>query len=264
MKIKYSPLSVISFFSAVAFRAFGVPSSHGGVADIGFLTCVLLCILFIWANTRKREFLSVCGVQGKSRKSIAVFSVVGCVGFFADFMFNALRIHSIASSNQGYTVVSLVTYGITGIIAIVCAVCMVMVAMSFSRNTRYDFRELRVLNIAPLLWAIFKGASSLQEFSQILDLDAAVGYITVVFSILSFFCFAKEVDNDGNAYGFSAFSFKSFGCISVLNLFCQMVNAVTNRGDMLGANTISSYIMLCVGLFSFSVGRSISQNSKAE
>ena len=39
MKIKYSPLSVISFFSAVAFRALGVFSSHGGVADIGFLTC---------------------------------------------------------------------------------------------------------------------------------------------------------------------------------------------------------------------------------
>lgn len=264
MKIKYSPLSVISFFAAVAFRAFGALSSHSGVANIGFLTCGLLCILFIWANTHKREFSSVYGVQGKSRKSIAVFSVVGCVGFFADFMFNALRIHSIVSSNQGYTVVNLVTYGITGIIAIICAVCMVMVAMSFSRNTRYDFRELRVLNIAPLLWAMFKGASSLQEFSQILDLDAVVGYITVIFSILSFFCFAKEVDNDGNAYRFSVFSFKSFGLISVLNLFCQTVNAVTNQGDMLGVNTISSYIMLCVGLFSFSVGKSISQNSKAE
>ena len=170
MKIGYSQISLLSFLIAIVLKAVSVFAVDCTAVSVGFFVAVLLGLVLIGIDAfRQKHFAPTFVFENKIHLSF--WAVLGSVGFFVDFVSDSLRLYGIVKDGDYNFVVGAVTVGFEGAFAIISSICMIMVALSFVKNARYDFRELKLLNVFPLLWAVLKGVALLSQIEHNFSLN---------------------------------------------------------------------------------------------
>lgn len=262
MKIGYSQISLLSFLAAIVLKAVSVFTVDCTAVSVGFFVAVLLGLVLMGVDAfRQKNFAPAFNFENKFHLSF--WAVLGCVGFFADFVSDSLRLYDIVKDGGYNFVVGALTVGFESVFAIISSICMVMVALSFSKNARYDFRELKLLNVFPLLWAVLKGVALLSQIEHNFSLTETAMYVAVISAIGAFYFFAKEVDNKKGAFASSVFSFKAYGCSATLYFACQVVDAVFDVSSIDEGFVLSCTAFL-TGAFLYFLEKSIRHYKKID
>lgn len=264
MKIGYSQISLLLFVIAIVLKAISVFAFESVFLTVGFFAAVVIGIVLIGAETfRQKKFADAFVFENKFH--ISFFSILASVGFFVDFVSDSLELYSVAQDG-GYNVVAVgaSVVGFECLLALVSAACMIMVSLSFSKNTRYDFRELKILNIFPLLWAILKGIALLSDIGQSFSQTEAVKYIAVISCIAAFYFFAKEVDCKDGASACSVFFFRCFAYFAVLYFICMLCDILTKQTEAFDRSFVLSLSILLNGVFSYFLEKNILSHTKID
>lgn len=263
MKIGYSQISLLLFIIAIVLKAISVFAFESVFLTVGFFAAVVIGIVLIGAETfKQKKFADAFVFENKFR--ISFFSILASVGFFVDFVFDSLELYSVAQDGEYNVAVGASVIGFEGLFALVSAACMIMVSLSFSKNTRYDFRELKILNIFPLLWAILKGIALLSDIGQSFSQTEAVKYIAVISCIVAFYFFAKEVDGKDGASACSVFSFRCFAYFAVLYFICMLCDILTKQTEAFDRSFVLSLSILLNGVFSYFLEKNILSHTKID
>lgn len=263
MKIGYSQISLLLFVIAIVLKAISVFAFESVFLTVGFFAAVVIGIVLIGAETfRQKKFADAFVFENKFR--ISFFSILASVGFFVDFVSDSLELYSVVQDGGYNVAVGASVIGFEGLLALVSAACMIMVSLSFDKNTRYDFRELKILNIFPLLWAILKGIALLSDIGQSFSQTEAVKYITVISCIAAFYFFAKEVDGKDGASACSVFSFRCFAYFSVLYFICILCDVLTKQTEAFDRSFVLSLSILLNGVFAYFLEKNILSHTKID
>lgn len=263
MKIGYSQISLLLFVIAIVLKAISVFAFESVFLTVGFFAAVVIGIILIGAETfRQKKFADAFVFENKFR--ISFFSILASVGFFVDFVSDSLELYSVVQDGGYNVAVGASVIGFEGLLALVSAACMIMVSLSFGKNTRYDFRELKILNIFPLLWAILKGIALLSDIGQSFSQTEAVKYIAVISCIAAFYFFAKEVDGKDGALACSVFSFRCFAYFSVLYFICILCDVLTKQTEAFDRSFVLSLSILLNGVFAYFLEKNILSHTKID
>lgn len=263
MKIGYSQISLLLFVIAIVLKAISVFAFESVFLTVGFFAAVVIGIILIGAETfGQKKFADAFVFENKFR--ISFFSILASVGFFVDFVSDSLELYSVAQDGGYNVAVGASVIGFEGLLAIVSAACMIMVSLSFGKNTRYDFRELKILNIFPLLWAILKGIALLSDIGQSFSQTEAVKYIAVISCIAAFYFFAKEVDGKDGASACSVFSFRCFAYFAVLYFICILCDVLTKQTEAFDRSFVLSLSILLNGVFAYFLEKNILSHTKID
>lgn len=263
MKIGYSKISLLLFVIAIVFKAISVFAFESVFLTLGFFASAVIGIILVGAETfGQKKFADTFAFENKFH--ISFFSILASVGFFVDFVSDALELYSVVENSEYNVAAGAAVIGFEGLFAIVSAACMIMVSLSFGKNTRYDFRELKILNIFPLLWAISKGIALLSDIGQSFSQTEAVKYIAVISCIAAFYFFAKEVDGKDGASAFSVFSFRCFAYFAVLYFICILCDVLTKQTELLDRSAVLSLSVLLNGIFVYFIEKNILSHTKID
>lgn len=261
MKIGYSQISLLLFVASIIFKAVGTFASASPVLSVLFFVCLFLGIALIAVETfGQKNFAPAFNFENKFHLSF--FAAAAALGLFADFVSDALALYGIVNGDGYNIAVGAVTVGAQGAFALLGAVCMIMVSLSFKKDTRYDFRELKLLNISPLLWAVSKGVLMLTELENGFSATEVVRYIAVISAIAAFFFFAKEVDSKGGAAAVSVFSFRMFAYFAVMYFICRLCDMLGTKLSPIDGDSFFSYTMLLTGAFAYFLEKNILSYTK--
>lgn len=263
MKIGYSQISLLLFVIAIVLKAISVFAFESVFLTVGFFAAAVIGIVLVGAETfRQKKFADAFAFENKFH--ISFFSILASVGFFVDFVSDSLELYSVVE-NGGYNVaVGASVIGFEGLFAIVSAACMIMVSLSFNKNTRYDFRELKLLNAFPLLWAVSKGIALLSDIGQNFSQTEVTEYIAVISCIAAFYFFAKEVDGKNGASAFSVFSFRCFAYFAVLYFVCTFCDALGGQTALLERDSALALSILLNGVFVYFFEKNILSHTKID
>lgn len=262
MKIGYSQISLLSFLIAIVLKAVSVFAVDCTAVSVGFFVAVLLGLVLMGIDAfRQKHFAPAFVFENKFHLSF--WAVLGSVGFFVDFVSDSLRLYGIVKDGDYNFVVGAVTVGFEGAFAIISSICMIMVALSFVKNARYDFRELKLLNVFPLLWAVLKGVALLSQIEHNFSLTETAMYLTVISAIGAFYFFAKEVDNKNGAFASSVFSFEVYGFSATLYFVCQVLDAVSDA-SLIDEGFVLSCTAFLTGAFVYFLEKSIRHYTKLD
>lgn len=262
MKIGYSKISLLLFVIAVAFKAISVFAFESVFLFAGFFVSAFLGVVFLAAETfRQKEFADAFVFENKFH--ISFFSALASVGFFVDFVFDLLKFYSVIEDKNYNTVVDTVVISLEGLFAIVSTACLIMVSLSFGKSTRYDFKELKIINAFPLLWAVLKGVSLLSNIPQGFLPTSTIKYIAVITCIAAFYFFAREVDGEHGASPYSVFSFRCCSYFAVLYFICVLCDFLNGQAVVQDDFVLSVSILLN-GVFVYFLEKNILSYTKID
>ncbi len=184
----------------------------------------------------------------KKINSVADSAFVAGIGFLIDFVNSAATTVSALTSKRiifalaGANAVSLV-------FALLSSLYFITVFLSY-KYTSYDFRKLRYLHFAPLLWALAKsGLVILNAVTFREDVFSSVKGLMLIFAVLFFFSFISEIENKEGAK--KAFVF-FLGAFSYLCLLLFLIGIFALRyGKFAPISDNSAFFLTSLCLFFF-------------
>lgn len=256
----YSLLSVLFFFTSVALRI-AVPFFNLSLGlNIAFYACAGIGAVFI--------VLASIGIENTSKpfelngnKLLGILSYIASLGFFVDFVSQAIAIYTSLNSS-GFKLFS-VLFPLCAGSAMSFASCFYFftIGMSYG-DSSYDFRKLKILHIAPILWAIANVLGIMTEaISPLKEVNSTLKYIAFIFAILYFYFFSKETFNNENAKRLTVSMAGLFSYVSILFFVDCAMLALTKNADVFDKNIVLGVTLLLVSLFALFHQRSIKKGA---
>ncbi len=194
MKNQYHLISFLLFLLCVGVRLASVIAGASTALMIIFYIALAVGIVFLALDSfGKKKYASA--FIFKNRFHLNVFSALCCAGFFVDFVSGAVNVYQTLAGSLYIARAPFVSMCVSTVMALLSSFYFVLVSSSFA-NSNYDFRKLRALHFAPLLWGLFRLFAILDEVPNLLQSDAPVlKHIVLIFITCAFFFFAFEVDS---------------------------------------------------------------------
>lgn len=256
----YSLLAVLFFVISSVLRIVAPLIGVSNGINIAFYVCLavggLLIILGAVGEDNANKAFEI-----ENKVDLKVFGYLSAIGFFIDFVHQATRIYSYFQED-GYKSLS--------IIVPICVACVMALASSFYFFTigmsygdfGYDFRKLRVLHIAPMLWAIANALGIMTEaISPLKEVNSTIKYATLVVAVLYYYFFAREIDNESSAKkAFVMFS-RMLPYLAVVLFIDRVMLLLTKNADMFDKNSVAGLSILLISLFALFHQRSIKKGA---
>lgn len=263
MKKGYSRFVLMSFVLAVVFRTLLSFLSPNIVFVILFYLSFVAGIVLLGLETfKQKEFANAFNLE--NRFHLGFFGALAGVGAFADFLSTVFEIYNLASKGDGNILAAGIPLGFECLFAFVSVLCFAMVSMSFSKSKRYDFRQLKFLNLAPLIWLTSKGIATLSTIVDISKIDNALAYISIAFGMLAFYYFARETENDKGASAICVFCFRAFTFVAIMMFVSRLELVLSGSASPVDRDTIFALTISFVGLFVYFLEKNIFAYTKLD
>ena len=181
-------------------------------------------------------------------KAVADSAFFAGIGFLADFVNSAVGLVSALTSKRiifalaGANAVSLV-------FALLSSLYFIAVFLSYKYDS-YDFRKLKHLHFAPLLWALARaGMIILNAVTFREDVFSSVKGLMLIFAILFFFSFISEIENEGGAKKAFVFFIGAFSYLCLLLFMIGFFALRYHKFALLSENSAFCLTSLCLFFF---------------
>lgn len=252
MKNQYHLISFVLFLICVGARFVSELSGSSIVFTCLIYASLVLGIVFLALDSFKQGgFASV--FVFKNRFHLNIFAIIASVGFFVDFVAGAVNMYSTLFDSTYIAIPPFIALCMATVMALLSSFYFVLVSSSFA-GSKYDFRKLKVLHFAPLLWGISRVFAILDEAPSILQDDVTIlKYTVLIFVTCAFFFFAFEVESEDGARKATVFFFRAFyytGIAYFINMLILLLgrNTSLNVYDCIFALTtlfISGFVYFC-------------------
>ena len=249
--------------AALGLRAYMLLSGSEVIPAYAVYACLCGALgLIAWECSRNREYAPVFVFE--NRFHLDVFAGVAAVGFFTDFV---VYCHVIYQSllTGGYRLYAVFAaqclIGISALLA--CFYCSAM-ALSF-HSGRYDFRTLKLLHAAPLMWAIGHmltlvaavgdGALSVNELFRYAAITAALGF---------FFLLAFELESDRGARRLTVFFARIFSVLATVYFLDTVMLLAARKIERFSEDTALAAVVMMISGFAFFLEKNILAHTTTE
>lgn len=258
----YSFFALLTFFVAVALRLFMIISGHiGGTSTVLYYLSVAAGIILLAKDTFGTKTFG-CAFEYKNGFHLNLLALLCSAGFFTDFVYTAVRLFMMADDGiKKYTLAVVVPMICGGVCALLCSFYFIMIYLSFSSAT-YDFKKLKIIHIAPILWSVSKilGVLTLPvQFGS--DLDVILKYIVLISVLCAFYCFATEVSNEKESMPLSVFTFRCSFYTAILFFFDRIMLLMAKQAELGSEDGMLSITLLGIGVFLYFFEKNIIAHS---
>lgn len=246
----YSLFAIISFFAAVGLRLsmllFDLPETFG----IAYYALIAFGVVLIAVDSfRIKKYAAA--FEFKNNFHLNAFSYLASFGFFADFVHSCVRIFLSAQDGSYKRLIFFIPLCMICLFALLSCFYFYTVGLSFG-DKNYDFRELKVLHLAPLFWAASQMLTVMQQaisFSR--DIDSVIKYTMLIFSVCFFFCFASEIESSSGAKPSTMFLARAYSYMSVIFFIERLMLLLSGRAQISDNDGIFAVSVLFICLFVF-------------
>lgn len=248
----YSLFAIISFFAAVGLRLsmllFDLTKAFGIVYYIMIAAGVILIAV---DSFKQKNYAGAFGF--KNDFHLNAFSYLASLGFFVNFVYSCVKIFISAQDGSYKSLTYFIPLCLICIFALLSCFYFYTVGLSFG-DKNYDFRELKIMHLAPLFWV---GAHMLSVMHQAVsisrDINSVIKYAMLISGICFFYCFAGEIQSSGGAKPSTVFLARAYSYLSVMFFIDRLMlllsgNAAIGDGDGLLAVSV---LLICTFVFFF-------------
>lgn len=164
-------------------------------------------------------------------KAVSVFSMLCCAAMFYDFVIQCLNCYNYTSKSSYVALNKIIPMVLCGVFALLSAVYFAVIGISFS-SSRYDFRQVRVFGLFPLLWALCGVFTDLTDYTGgIFDEESVLKSLMLLFAMLFFLFFAGTAEDFENAAKLKAlvFSGLSYGMLCTVACVPRFIAFISRR-----------------------------------
>lgn len=254
----YSLLSSVFFIVALVLRLVMFLADYSTTAGIFFYLFTALGIACIGLEVKNQNNLSKA-FEFNNNYHLNLFSYIASLGFFICFVNQCINIFK--SVENG--VYNMPTYFVP-----ICVICLFAllscfyfytVGMSYG-DRGYDFRELKLLHFAPIVWSVaFVLSVMTMAISPLREIDSTLKCIVLVFSVVFFYFFASEIVSDKPAKKATVFFSKAFAGLSIMFFVDMVMLLITRNIKPYDNDFILSISLLMISLFVFFFERNITK-----
>lgn len=256
----YSLLSIVFFVVGIALRiAVPLLSLSTGI-NVAFYICACVGAGFIILGAVS-ENISAKAFEINDKSKLNLIAFATSVGFFIDFVHQAVLIFSTLQGDGYKGFSNLAPPIVASLMAIASSFYFFTIGMSYS-DFGYDFRRLKVLHIAPVLWAIANSLGVMTEaISPLKEVNSTVKYVTLIVSVFYFYFFSKEVDNNENAGKIFVMLSRLFSYFALMFFVDRLMLLLTKNANLLDKNSVLGASVLLISLFALFHQRTIKKGA---
>jgi hypothetical protein len=248
----YSLFAIIIFFAAVGLRLFMLLCELSKTYAIAYYVMLAFGVMLIAFDSFKNKDYPPA-FEFKNNFHLNGFSYLASLGFFVDFVHNCVRLFVSAQDGSYKNLTYFIPICLSCLFALLSCFYFYTIGLSYG-DKNYDFRELKVLHIAPLFWSVAQVFSIMQQaisFSR--NVDSVVKYAMLVFAVCFAFCFASEIESSKGAKPITLFLARGYSYLSVMffiNRFMLLLSGNANINDDDGIFAVS-VLLICAFVFFF-------------
>lgn len=263
MKKGYSRFVLLSFVLAVVFRTLLSFLSPNTVFVVLFYVFFLAGIVLLGVESfSQKEFANAFNLENKFH--LGFFGALAGIGAFVDFLSSVFGLYSLVSGEKENILAAGIPLGFECVFAFSSVLCFAMVSMSFSKSRRYDFRQLKFLNLSPLFWITSKGIVTLSSIVDVGVIDNALVYISIVFGMLAFYYFARETENDNGAGALCVFCFRAFTFVALMMFVSRLELVLKGYSSPIDRESLFALTISFVGIFVYFLEKNIFAYTKLD
>lgn len=255
--------ALMSFVVAVTFRTLLSFLPSITIFTALFYIFFVSGIVLLGVETfKQKEFANAFNFENKFHLNF--FGALAGVGLFIDFISSIFGLYSLFADKSHNALATGIPLGFECVLAFLGILCFWMVSASFSKGRRYDFRQLKYLNIAPLFWITSKGIVTLSNIADISEIDNVLMYLSIIFGMLTFYYFARETESVTGATASCIFYFRVFTFVALMMFISRLeliLGGVASVGDR---NSLFAITILLVGAFVYFLEKNIFAYTKLD
>ena len=255
--------TVLLIAAALGVRLYSLVSGKAGVLDNVFYLFILTAVILVaWECFQHKSYARV--FMFENRFHLNVFSYLAAFGFFAEFISLCHMIYQSIESGA---------YNIFSYFAPQCLICvsallssfyLCAVALSFG-SKRYDFRTMRLIHLVPLIWAIGRMLTLIENVDTLQgNPNTVVKYAVLVFALCFTFMLAYEVERTEGAKRITVFFTRAFSLLAEIFFFDSLMLLLAGKTKLNAPDTVLSFSLLLISSFAFFLEKSIISNSNTE
>jgi hypothetical protein len=253
----YSSFAIISFFAAIGLRLVMLLFDlSGAFTAIYYLLIVLGIALIAFDSFNQKEYSPA--FEFKNNFHLNIFSYLASFGFFVDFVHNCVRMFFSAQDGSYRNLIYFVPVCFTCLFALLSCFYFYTVGLSFG-DKNYDFRELKVMHLAPLFWSVTHVLTVMhQAVSVKWDIDAVVKYVMLIFGVCFFFSFASEIESKSAAKASTLFLARSYSSLCIIFFINRLMLLLSSNASISDGDSVFAVSLLLICTFVFFFEKNIS------
>ena len=238
------------------------------VSAIALFVCIVLrglCLIFNWGHAGNYAFYALIGVTvaavayrsfkqkeykkaSELKNDLKPYAVGAAIGFILEFI-NCVITACVIAESEHKSYIALIALIIGGVFALLSSLYMIAVSLSCGK-TSYDFRTLRFLHLAPLLWAIAELVYLIPNAPNFKsDVFSVLKICALIFGILFFYMFIVELENENGAKPQTVFVSKAFAYFALLLFFSRAFEVMSKNAQLAADESLFALSILLIGLF---------------
>lgn len=254
-------LCLLLFLAAIGFRI-ALFFVGGVVLTICFYVAFLLGFVMLGIDSMKPvEYANA--YSGANTFHLNVLAFVAGVGMFVDFISDAIFAYKTYDSGSISAIV-FVPLCVSCFLALLSSFYFIMLAISFG-SSNYDFRQLKLLHIVPLLWSISR-LMCFASFSLSLSQNdgSILKLVVLVFAIGAFFSLSFEVENKSSLHKITMLFIRALYYSGTLYFINELMLLLGGSVAFSYDDGLLSVSLLFISAYMFFLEKSIISNSKLE
>ena len=219
------------------------------------LTLLMLCIISLKGGEYAPAF------EFKNSFRLDVFAHLSAASFIILCALYVFEIYQFVSGGR-FTAFRISVLALLAVLSLFSALCMASVGMSFGES-RYDFRRLKWLSFAPMLWSIVQMCELLfNSFQVTLYASDALKVLCVVCVMCFYYRFSFETLSDSGASSHTLFFSGALPFSAVLFFIERLMLVLGGKAELFCEDSIFALALLLMSPFAFFIRRNILSYSK--
>ena len=247
---RYKLSFVLAFFLLIGAAAVYAATLRFELENkVNYLIYALVFLMLgILAYQSFREEEYPPAFEFKKSKGVASSAFLAGIGFLIDFINSAVGLYS-SLNEKRINFAGVGANAVSVVFALLSSLYFITVFVSY-KYTSNDFRRLKFLHFAPLIWAFAKsGLIILNAVAFKEDVFSSVKGLMLIFAILFFFSFAYEIENESGAKKAFVFFLGAFSYLCLLLFFIGFIDICYKKTALLSENTAFALSSFCIFFF---------------
>ena len=234
-----------SLIICIVLRVLSVMLKWGSTANAVFYIAVLITIIITaYRSFSQSEYNPACDFK----ENMKLYSTGAAVGFIIQFIFCVINA-GILADERYISKTSLITISAAGVFSLLSSLYYIAVSLSCGK-TSYDFKRLKALHFAPLLWSLCSLAHLIPNAPNFKsDVFGVLKAIMLIFGILFFYSFISEIESESGAKKSTVFNSKAFSYMCLLLFFSRAFEIIFKAEELYNPESLFALSALLIGTF---------------
>lgn len=186
---------------------------------------------------------------------VHIAALLAALGFFVDFVHKCVDAYNFMENRVYQSAYFVIPICAVALFALISCLYFCAVAISYG-NKGYDFRQLGLMHIVPLLWAIAQVLTVMDKSADVRsDVDSLLKILVYIFILGFFYCFSCEIESSKSVKPVTLFCADGFAYLSAGLFFSRamLLAAGAKPFDYCDGITCAAIFLVSIYAFSFKI-----------